>query len=779
MNKKLAIALLFILFKLSLYAQWHSINPGAGGQVQDIVTDPNTPNTVYLVSDMEGVYKSTNNGDQWHMTGKLVSNRVFALAVTPGNAQKLYVGTLFGLHTSVDGGKSYQFVPLTLKRTIGCVSVSPHNPNVVVAGFGWRDDYEFLWIIDGKQTGKGQVVISRDGGKTWKIIDFNTSDESKDRNVWTVNFDPTNEKIIYLSTGGGIYKSIDEGITWSLVPAPENTKRHTGIAISPDGKVVYATYATDDEYGGNIYASTAKNIQWQKVMTGKGLALKQLNYWYPETDPRFNGATHKVLIGLNSQRDGLFEGTFEWNGEVLQNYSWETIWQGTAGYDNGWDWADPNARVAHYTPSKWPRAVWSTTNQTIFEGAYLEDHTWEWHNKYSKPKDGAKVNWHGQEFKTYSSRGTESTYTYDIAADENYILQGQGDNGLMESWDGGFSWNNMQHRTDSFNYSDVQAVAIAKSNGIPTVIAQATTGYGGAARDGQILVKKLIHHSPEDNWMFLGGGPGKVLGLPAGVFREIAVAPSNPNKVYMFSSNNGMYMISNLGEAIDKKEKGEPYTIPKISSGIIEGVKTCKKISVHPTNEDIIFFTGTSGDMGVYKGVNTNGQWTWSKIYKGHSWEAEVISWLYNGKVYLAYAGASEEKQNDKCHFVVAISEDEGATWRTVFTKDNAKKIRGHANDAWYPYIAKDYIFQSKGGIAADGNTIICNFYNHKYQNGFGIFKGTMQPDKKINWVDWTGDLHFSGVTSGMFAKTEGKWYYYISTPGAGAWRREADWLNK
>lgn len=749
--------------------------------MQDIVTDPNTVGTLYLVSDMEGVYKSTNNGDQWHMTGKLVSNRVFSLAVTPGNSEKIYVGTLFGLHTSVDGGKSYQFVPLTLKRTIGCVAVSPHDPNLIVAGFGWRDDYEFLWIIDSKQTGKGEVVISRDGGKTWKIIAFNSIDQSKDRNVWTVNFDPSNDKIIYLSTGGGIYKSVDEGKSWSFINAPENTARNNGLVISGDGKVIYATYASaeDKEYSGHIYASATQNIRWQKVMEGNGLQLKQLNYWYPEIDPRDKGAKQRLLVGMQGQRDGLFEGSFEWDGDQLKQYEWHRIWEGTTGYDHGWDFAPPNARVAHYTAPSWPRAIWSTTNQTIFEGAYKEDGSWEWHNKYSKPNDKFTVKWNGMNFKTYSSRGTESTYTYDVTADDNYILQGQGDNGFMESWDGGFSWNNMQHRTDSLNYSDVQAVAIAKANGIPTVIAQATAGYGGNARDGRIFVKKLTHHSPEDKWMFLGGGPGHVLGLPDGIFREVAVAPSNPNKVYMFSNNNGMYMIPDLGEAIDKKERGEPYTISKISSGIIEEVKTCKKISVHPTNENIVFFTGTSGNMGVYKGVFANDKWTWSKIYKGHSWEAEVVSWLYKGKVYLVYAGASEEKHNDKCHFVIALSEDEGKTWRTIFTKDHAKDISGHANDAWYPYIKDDYIFQSKGGIAAKDNTIICNFYNHKYQNGFGIFKGTIEVDNKINWIDWTGDLQFSGVTSGMFAKTEGKWFYYISTPGAGAWRREADWLNK
>ncbi len=676
--------------------------------------------------------------------------------------------------------RPYSFVPSTKKRTIGCVSVSPHNPDHVIAGFGWRDDYDFLWVIDGKVSGKGQITVSKDGGKTWTEVTF--AQKTEDRNVWTVSFDPSNDQIIYLSTGGGAYKSSDAGATWSMIPSPENTARHTGLAVSPNGKVLYATYASskDNDYSGAIYASSTKDIRWQKVIQGDGLQLRERNYWYPEVDSRSEGEDHKLMIGQIGQRDGLFEGKFSWSGDELKSYSWDVIWKGLKGYDHGWDFADPNPRVAHYTPKSWARGAWSTTNQTIFQADFLADGTWQWNNKYSKPSDDFVVDWNGMKFKTYSGRGTESTYTYDVTTHENYVIQGQADNGLVESWDYGHSWSNMQHRNDSMNYSDVQSVAIAEANGVPTVVAQATGGYGGGAVDGRILVKKLIKHSPEDKWMFLGGGPNQELGLANGIFREVAVAPSNPSKVYTFSNEKGMYMIEDLGKAIEAKENGQVYNAVKISNGVLDKVKTSKKIAVHPTNENIVFLTGTTGKMGVYKGVNNNGVWTWSKVYKGHSWEAEVAAWEHEGKVYLVYAGASNEKHNDKCHFVIALSEDEGKTWRRIFDKDMAKEIRGEeANEAWYPHIEEEYTFQSKGGIAAKGSTIICNYYNHKFQSGFGLFKGTMQPDGQVTWENWTDDLHFAGVTSGMFAKTKGKWYYYISTPGAGAWRREATWLNK
>jgi uncharacterized protein YjdB len=747
------------------HAQWKSINPGAGGQVQDVVADPGTIGTLYLASDMEGVYKSTDNGESWHITGKLMHNRVYSVTVDPGNSDKLYIGTLYGLHRSTDGGTTYQFIQTTKGWSIGSIAVDPTNSNRIIAGPGWRDDYDFIGTLGESQTGSGELFLSEDGGVNWTKKTFDTNTAS-DRNIWSICYNPTNSDIVYIGSSKGIYKSMDGGNQWVKLPNPNGGNSNRGISLSSDGNVLYAAYDSP----GSLYATPTAAIAWQPVMAGNGIALSILNYWYPEVDPRSGGSTHSVLVGLQGQRDGLFEGTFNWSGNTLSSYTWKKIWSGNSTYDRGWDYADPNARFAHYTPATWTRAVWSTTNQTIYEGL-PDGSVYTWHNKYCIPNPAFSVPAFGKYWPTYSSRGTESTYSYDIAVHNNYVLQGQGDNGLMESWDYGFSWSNMQHRLNSgINLSDVQAVDIADAWGTPMAIAQATSGYGGNALDGRFYVKPLVNHSPEDTWTLLGAGPDKLLNIENGVLRDIAVSPANPAKVFLFSTGYGMYMIEDIGRSVSSLAIGKPVNARKISNGVADATTSAKKIAPHPTNEDVVFYYASSGNTGVYKGVNTNNTWSWSKIYNGYGWDSEVHAWEHEGQVYLMYEGFATGAQGDGNHAIVALSLDEGETWNIVFNKEKAMAL---ITPDWYNEWKEVYIFHTKGGPAGYGNTLVVNYYHHGFQLGYGLFKGTIQPNADIVWEDWTGDLHFPGPTSGLFAETDQGLNYYTTTAGAGAWMRE------
>lgn len=151
-------------------AQWISINPGAGGQVQDVVADPGNVGTLYLASDMEGVYKTTDNGEFWQTTGHLMHNRVYAVAIDPKNSDRVYIGTLYGLHISDDGGETYRFISATRNRSIASIAVDPENSNNIIAATGWRDDYDFIHTLGEHQNGKGELFLSEHGGETWDII---------------------------------------------------------------------------------------------------------------------------------------------------------------------------------------------------------------------------------------------------------------------------------------------------------------------------------------------------------------------------------------------------------------------------------------------------------------------------------------------------------------------------------------------------------------------------------------------------------------------------------
>ncbi|OHX63900.1 beta propeller repeat protein [Flammeovirga pacifica] len=751
----------------SSFGQWKSINPGAGGQVQDVVCDPSQENVLYLASDMEGVYKSTDNGESWHMTGHLAHNRVYAIAVSPSNNKKLVVGTFNGLHTSNDGGVSYQLVEHSLGNTISATRIDPHDNNVMIAGYGWRDDYNFLGFINIVQGGAPKYFISKNAGENWETVELKNFD-LKDRNIIDFVFHPKRKGEIYMSTYSGIFKTTNYGQTWDEIAMPKAHQGHRGVSISPDGKVLYSIFTKDGKKGLPYYSLVDK-IKWEKINLGEGKHLEPRRFWYPEVDTRSTTKEHKVLLSLEGDRDGLYEGTFVWEDNELKSYQYDLIWHGTEGYDVGWDHADPNPRFVHYTPKSWERAIWSTSNQTIFQASKNKEE-YVWNNKYCKPNDKFKVYHFGKVLPTYAGRGTESTYTYDIAVAHNYVIQGQADNGLMESWDGGYSWSNMYHRQPGLALSDVQSLEIAKAGDHQVVLAQATNGYGGHAKDGRIYFKVLKDYMPSDKWHLLAGGPDAALGMPDGIYREIMVDPHDSSRVYTFSSQHGLYVIDDLKKAIDDPEnyKGELISGDELKT--IEGVKT---IQVHPKNPNVIYLTASRGELGIYKGMKDNGKWTWEKILDGGDWDAEISMWSNNDKTYLLYEGPIVRDEINTSDYLIMLSEDDGETWKEIFTPGQAKTLRGDKNKTWYPYVKDTYKFTSKGGIVGFDNKIIINYYNHRQQNGFGIFMGTIAANGTIDWQDITDDIHYPGFTSSrLVRKTDGN-YFYVSTAGAGAWYRK------
>ncbi len=742
-----ALATLIIVLCLAALpgqAQWQSINPGAGGQVQDIVCDPNTPDRVFLASDMEGIYESLDNGETWHEKGNLKQNRVYAVTVTPGNANKMFVGTLYGLEVSNDGGNTFELATISKRFSIGAIAVSPSNPNLVIAGVGWRDDGGFASNFGMSKNGQVITYRSTNGGSSWQQVSVGGS---ADRNVYTIQFDKNNANVAYMGTSQGVFKTTNGGASWSALGGDPGT--NTGVALSPNGQTLYGTFNHD------LYVTSTSSVSWQQKMSGLDGSAK---YWYPEVDPRSTGSAHKVTMAILGDRPGLYEGTFNWSGSSVTSYSWKIIWAGQSGYDTGWDQANPNPRVAHYTPSSWSRAIWSTTNQTIFQAVPNGSSSgwgWNWNNKYSTPN----YNFNVAGTPTYSSKGTASTYTYDIAVHENYAIQAMADNGWVESWDGGQSWSNKQMRQKG-QQSDAQSSAIGYDNGKYIAITESSQScYGGACYGGGRLWMKILNtRSPSDEWVQVADSyKGSIVPFPnSGQYRDIAISPAKKDRLFAASNDHGVFLIDDIWSAANG---GSVMQFIGMS-----GVRV-KKIAPHPTNPDIVFMTSnTGGDQGVYKGVKSGSTWNWTKIYSGSGWDAEVDVWKHNGQVYVFYFG------NIGGEFKGTLSLDEGSTWNTVITSANAKALR---TPSWYAAVAEDFRFSSKGGIAGYENKIILNYYDHRQQQTYGIFRGTISGNN-VTWEDWTGDVHFGGATSGIIAEgMDGKKYFYASTAGAGAIRRE------
>ena len=271
--------------------QWRMIGPFRAGRVNGVTGVPGQPNVFYFGSVGGGVWKSENSGRTWTpVFDEQNTASIGAIAVAPSSPNTVYVGTgeadmrsqnSFGdgMYKSSDGGKTWMHIGLENTRQIGRIDVDPKNPDIVfVAALGH---------VYGPNPDRG-IYRSADGGRTWQKVLF------KNENVGAIDVrvDPTNSKIVYgvlwntrrppwsiyppsYGPGGGIYKSVDGGLTWKESDAgiPVEGQGRIGITISPTNPK--RLYAIVDAKAGGMYRSDDAGATWklmsdQKRIWGRG-----------------------------------------------------------------------------------------------------------------------------------------------------------------------------------------------------------------------------------------------------------------------------------------------------------------------------------------------------------------------------------------------------------------------------------------------------------------------------------------------------------------------------
>ena len=205
---------------------------------QYMLFDPVDKNILYLMSQRSGLFKSTNQGDQWTRTG-LTSTTKSLLSIDTLNNDVLYIVQGKNIIKSVDGGTKWTIIYTESRpgQTLNSVVVDPFKSNVVYAasttslvqsfdyGITWellkwegptilkmyrsekRPNVFYIW-------GKTGIFVSVDGTITWKNI---TEEYSSKLSILTVTFDPKSGDFL-LGTKTGIVRSFDGGTTWKTVP---------------------------------------------------------------------------------------------------------------------------------------------------------------------------------------------------------------------------------------------------------------------------------------------------------------------------------------------------------------------------------------------------------------------------------------------------------------------------------------------------------------------------------------------------------------------------------
>lgn len=182
---------------------------GGGGRVNSITHDRDTPfktyvtaATAYQLNYVYGDFNVSGTASQIDtgITGNTIDGTISQDSLNP---QILYVTTgNRGLFKSTNGGASFSAINNGLPSMIGQINrlaIDPTNSQIL-----------YLGLSDA-----AGVFKSTDGGQSWVATNSGLVTVN-DRSINSLLIDPNNAAILYASTGGGLFKSIDSAATWTL-----------------------------------------------------------------------------------------------------------------------------------------------------------------------------------------------------------------------------------------------------------------------------------------------------------------------------------------------------------------------------------------------------------------------------------------------------------------------------------------------------------------------------------------------------------------------------------
>lgn len=232
---------------------WKSLNGGTTYKpvfdresVQSIgavAIDPSNPKTVWVgtgegwlrnsVSVGDGVYKSTDGGENWTSVGLKDSEHIAKILVDPSDGNNVLAcatGHLWddnderGVYKTTDGGKTWKKVLAGANGSSGCalLTMSRQQPKTIYASM-W-DFRRQGWTFRSGGPGSG-VFKSTDGGEHWSEIN-DASAKGLPAKPWgrvAIAVAPSKPQVVYANIecekGRGLYRSDDAGANWSKLDA--------------------------------------------------------------------------------------------------------------------------------------------------------------------------------------------------------------------------------------------------------------------------------------------------------------------------------------------------------------------------------------------------------------------------------------------------------------------------------------------------------------------------------------------------------------------------------
>jgi photosystem II stability/assembly factor-like uncharacterized protein len=492
-------------------------------------------------------------GLRYRLVGPSRGGRVTTVTGVPSQPKTFYMGVASGgLFKTTDSGVNW--VPITDGKiplgSTGCVAVADSDPNVIYLGTGSDG------VRSNVSTGRG-VYKSIDGGQTWKFLGLYNAGQ-----IGAVRIHPTNPDIVWVAAGGdifkpnderGIFKTTDGGQTWKKVLFVSDSVGAMDIELQPDNPaVVYAwmsrlerkpwTIISGSRDGG-FYKSADGGEHFTKITTGlPGELIGKANLAVTAAKP------DRVYALIEAKPGGGFYRSDDSGQSWTQMNSQSGLIQRPFYYTTLG--ADPsNADVVYAGAESFFKSVDGGKTFTIFRTPHGDNH-----DIWVNPKD-------------------------------SQIMIQSNDGGANISTDGGRTWSTQMNQTTSEIYG------VWLDNQFPYKL------YGAQQDNTTLIISSQADPFVTTDWRT---GPGCETG-------PIMPHPTNPDIVY--GSCKGQYGVMNL-----KTGQEQSYWIGAQSlygnpaDDLIYRMQRVSPMATSPHDPDVLYYGSQYLHRTRDRGV------TWEKI---------------------------------------------------------------------------------------------------------------------------------------------------------------------
>ena len=308
--------------KLYQSLKYRLVGPYRGGRVTAVAGVTSQPNTYYFGATGGGVFKTTDGGFNWEpiTDGQIGTGSVGALSVCEADPNVIYAGMGEvpirgnvshgdGVYKSTDAGRTWTRSGLGDTRHIGRIRIHPKNCDIAYAGV--------LGHIFGPSKERG-VYRTRDGGKTWQQVGPVRNDRT---GVIELAMDPGNANVLYAGywdvkrtpwslesggPGGGIFKSVNGGDTWTELTrnpgGPKGIVGKIGLTVSPvNPDRVWALIEAED---GGVFRSENGGKTWTRVNEDRNLRQRAWYYSRIYADPLIADRVYVLNVQFWRSNDG-------------------------------------------------------------------------------------------------------------------------------------------------------------------------------------------------------------------------------------------------------------------------------------------------------------------------------------------------------------------------------------------------------------------------------------------------------------------------------------------